>query len=293
LKAGRVAPKGFLVLAAGLACVDGLGALYMSSATLREEPTPWLQAGNAGHSGTMDLTPAGLDRDLVPPDYLGQPIDNRNLLVKKAVFDNYTSHQILRNRFQEQIKIDPLLSRMATGRDRMWFSAAAAWRAPDDASFDLFQRRVHELGGVPILMLHSPEQMLALAPENSRQPPPQPEAAEATGAPCIAAVISELTYQPNLLSFRYDAPSRGYLLVTDRWADGWEATVNDQPQPVLGGDLIYRAVEVDAGPNRVRLVYSPRGFRPLLGLSWGTLFLAAAWQCRRWAGRRPRLVAFR
>jgi hypothetical protein len=287
LQGRRLRPDRFLALAAALACLDGLGALYLSSVTLREESTPWVQAGTAGHNPALDLTSTGLNRDLVPPELLGQPINNRNLLVKKAVFDNYTSHQILRNRFQQQIKIDPLLSRMATGRDRIWFSATATRRAPDDASFDLFQRRVHEFDGVPILILHSPEQMLALAPAGSPQPGDQGRIAGPVGPPAIPAAISELAYQPNLLAFRYDAPSRGYLLVTDRWAEGWEATVNGQPRPVLGADFIYRAVEVDAGANRVRFVYQPWGFRLLLAISWGTLLVAAAEQCRRWAARRP------
>lgn len=167
----------------------------------------------------------------------------------------------------------------------MWFSATAIRRAPDDAVFASFQRRVHELGGLPILILHSPEQMLALAPAGSRQPQDEGEIAGPSSAPGIPAAVSELTYQPNLLAFRYDAPSRGYLLVTDRWAEGWEATVNGEPRPVLGADFIYRSVAVDPGPNRVRFLYKPQGFRLLLAISWGTLLLAAGWQCRRWAGR--------
>ena len=57
-----------------------------------------------------------------------------------------------------------LLARMAVGTGRLWFSSVAAQRPPDNASFKVFQERVHALEGEPILIVHSPKQMRALSP---------------------------------------------------------------------------------------------------------------------------------
>ena len=192
------------------------------------------------------------------------------------MLDDYTTHQDLRNRFHARMVADPLLSRMATGPNRIWFSAAPVWLAPSDANFRLFQDRVHELNGEPVLLLHSQEQMLALAGPNTHSSS-QGSGAALGAAASILAPVSDLIYKPDWLSFRYDAPSEGYLLVTDRWADGWEVTVNGKNQPVLGADFIYRAVAVSPGENRIQFRYQPDGFRSLLAVSWGTLGLCLLW----------------
>lgn len=280
-QSGVLTSQRFWGLAAALACLDAVGALYLARPTLWDSPQPaWFQKANAGHNRTLDLTAQGLDRHLLPAAALGPGINDRNVLIKQAVLSDYLSRLDLRNRFHGQMTDDPVLSRMATGSKRIWFSPSAAWEVPNDASFRLFQRRVFAAAGTPVLFLHSPAQMLALAPEEfpqlATEDPP-----DAGAAACMAAAVTDLVYQPNLLSFRYDAPSHGYLLVTDRWADGWEATVNGATRPVLGADFIYRGIEVDAGPNQVRFVYQPSGFLLLLAVSWGTLILAAAWQGRR------------
>jgi hypothetical protein len=280
-KAGWLDARRFLALTAALACVDAVGALHVSRPTISDDPSSWLDTANAGYNSSVDLSRAGFARDLAPPDSLGPAINNRNLLAKEAVLDDYTTRIVLRNRFQREMVADPVLSRMATGSRRMWFSASPVWLPPGDSAFRGFQRRVHELDGQPVLLLHSPEQMLELAPPNSPQPA-DPDPAPALNAPgCVPAALTSVTYLPNLLSFHYDAPSGGYLLVTDRWADGWHATVNGQNRPVLGGDFVYRAVKVDAGTNLVQFQYYPNGFRPLLALSWGTLLVAGLWQIRR------------
>ena len=87
------------------------------------------------------------------------------------------------------------------------------------------------------------------------------EAAEAAaisrlvGADRIAAQV--LRYEPNELELAVRSPNRGWLLVTDRWAPGWRATVNGRPTDVGGGNFVFRAVPVDAGPNAVRFSYRP------------------------------------
>ena len=89
----------------------------------------------------------------------------------------------------------------------------------------------------------------------------------------------------------HDAPADGWLLVTDRWAPGWKASVNDRPPPVFGGDFIFRAVPVQRGTNHVLMRYQPRTVPWLLIVCWGTMGgVAIASALRRWR-HAPRLLA--
>jgi uncharacterized membrane protein YfhO len=97
-------------------------------------------------------------------------------------------------------------------------------------------------------------------------------------------------YAPDELAFAVEAPSDGWLLVTDRWARGWTAEVNGRPSTVYGGAFLFRAVEVRAGGNHIRMVYDPYGVRPLVVASWGTLLVVAAWSFAS-AWRRARIKA--
>ena len=113
-----------------------------------------------------------------------------------------------------------------------------------------FAARVRE-SERPILVLHSPAQMLALAPAPGIDTPPAESRTPRTAAAAVPAKVLDLHYVSDSLSFRYDAPGNGYLLVTDRWAPGWEASVNGRKSPVWGADFIFRAVEVASGSNVV------------------------------------------
>ncbi len=85
---------------------------------------------------------------------------------------------------------------------------------------------------------------------------------------------------PDELELSIVAPHAGWVLVTDRWAAGWRAWVDGREAPVWGGNLLFRALRVTAGPHRIRFLYRPAGYPGLLILSWGTLLavaLASAW----------------
>jgi uncharacterized membrane protein YfhO len=76
-------------------------------------------------------------------------------------------------------------------------------------------------------------------------------------------------------------PVEGWLLVTDRWTNGWRAGVNGKPAQLFGGDFIFRALAVKAGKNTVELSYRPAGWPGLLLLSWSllvTVLLLTLWQ---------------
>lgn len=72
-----------------------------------------------------------------------------------------------------------------------------------------------------------------------------------------------------------DCPRAGWILVTDRWARSWRATVDGAEVPVLGGDFLFRAVRVHAGVNHVRFRYEPSSYLLLTAISWSTLAVVA------------------
>jgi len=68
--------------------------------------------------------------------------------------------------------------------------------------------------------------------------------------------------------------SGGWLVVGDAWAPGWEATVNEQPVPVLRANYLFMAVPVPARHADVMLSYRPLSFRLGVWISLLSLLFA-------------------
>jgi hypothetical protein len=91
--------------------------------------------------------------------------------------------------------------------------------------------------------------------------------------PAIRIPVEVMAYDPDELVLQFQAPADGWLWVTDRWARGWRATLNGRSVRVWGGNFIFRAVKVEAGPNELRFAYHPFGFPWLAVIGWGALCL--------------------
>jgi hypothetical protein len=89
-----------------------------------------------------------------------------------------------------------------------------------------------------------------------------------------------LAYEPERIVATVTAPSMGWLLLTDAWYPGWEATVDEKPTPIERANVLFRAVPVPKGEHRVEFHYRPAAFRSGLAISlcaWVLLALGAAW----------------
>ena len=280
--AGYLLSKGKSSLAfrliAGLAVADFTGTLLISGPTVYTSAhnNSW-HAMNIEHVRNLDLTSQGLIRaQEVPAELAESHPNNRNLALKIATLDNYST---LTNRFHEQMIEDPVVRAMALGKDRIWFSADPVRVAPTGSAYAQFVKSYHS-AGAPAFLLHSPAQMARLALSGG-------SSAALPLLPCERAEVTDLSYRANSIAFRYHSPSAGWIMITDRWAPGWHATVNGQPTSVWGADFLFRAVPVTPGSNDINLHYRPAGFLPLLSLSWGTLLAFAAVEVTRHFRRRP------
>lgn len=199
---------------------------------------------------------------------------NKNIPMKVATFIN---DDTMRNRFQMDFWGRPVLLGMGTGANRIWFSSNVAVASPSTAAYAAFVKRTETLKA-PVLVVHAPERMSDIrSTESSREDASISKISELPAAQRTAVKL--LRYTPNHLDIIVDCPTAGWLLVTDRWAHGWKATVNGAPTQLFGGDFIFRAVRVQPGLNTVKFSYRPFGFPALLILSWGTLAAVFAASC--------------
>lgn len=280
-----VSSRLLLVGLVSIAMYDAVSAFRISADTMYSYATlSWWHIMSSRHVKDLDLTSHGLDRQLLPPHELGDTYNNHNVPLKIAVVAADTG---MANKFFKSYVADPILSQLAVGAQRIWFSTDPVWLAPSDGDFADYVKVSHALG-VPPLVLHSSKEMLASGLTASK---PELDSQDwlQKARPLSRANIDLVSYWPNRLSFRYNATQDGWLLVTDRWAPYWTATVNGRHEEIVGANFLFRAIPVSSGENMVVFHYEPHGYIALVILSWGTIALVAIWGiARRIQFRRAR-----
>lgn len=235
---------------------------------------------NAEHNPSLDLSGKGLNRSLRPAAWIGGHMNNDNLPLRIPTFFDYA---VMTNRFQMDFANHPVLTDMSTGNDRIWFSSQAATVTPTDVFYREFVKR-SELLHAPVLLVHNRADMAKIREHETTAASDVADVLQVSQLPAARRILVAVQrYTPNHLDFTVVCPQDGWLMVTDRWSQGWQARVNRQPEQVLGGDFIFRAVQVKAGDNTVEFSYHPAGWPGLVFLSWGilgTVFLVpqACWR---------------
>jgi hypothetical protein len=97
----------------------------------------------------------------------------------------------------------------------------------------------------------------------------------------VPAVIFE-DYQAESMRLRVQTPAAGYLVITDTFYPGWQASVNGQPAPIYRADVLFRAIPVPEGESEVLLEYTPSWWPGVLMIgSLGWLGVLLGWFAAR------------
>jgi hypothetical protein len=96
-----------------------------------------------------------------------------------------------------------------------------------------------------------------------------------TPAEPVAQAITH--YDDERVEISVVAPSGGYLVLTDTFFPGWEATVDGRQAPILPANAAFRAVAVSPGRHVVEFAYRPSSVRTGMGFTLaGVLALGLA-----------------
>lgn len=262
-----------------LCIFDSASTLYLSSLTIDSSaPLGWWDLMRAKHDVNLELGEKGLNRRLHPPADLGDYYSHdRNIAIKEPEFANLTP---LTSSIFEKYVADPFLNRTVLGANRMWFSSAPSWCVPDQKAFDQFEA-FSRTAPDPVMVLHSRSVMLSNFAEASSNTGARSRTCPDHSSAMITAPVKILRYSPNRLSLSYRSERNGWLMITDRWARSWRATVNGKMTPIVGANFLFRAVPVSAGENVINMWYRPTGYIALIALSWTTLGLIFLWELWR------------
>jgi hypothetical protein len=84
--------------------------------------------------------------------------------------------------------------------------------------------------------------------------------APAGGDSAAKAQVRLVSYANTEVVVEVDAASAGYVVLNDVWHPWWRATVNDEEADILKANVLFRAVQIEAGKSTIRF-----SFRPLDG----------------------------
>jgi hypothetical protein len=106
-------------------------------------------------------------------------------------------------------------------------------------------------------------------------------------------------YRSDVITVRTDFSQPGFLVLSERFDDGWQAEVDSADAPVLRANGLLRAVPLAAGQHTVKLSFQPReyvwGFRisaittALTGLGVALYLGRSAWKRHGWLSRHSRI----
>ena len=99
--------------------------------------------------------------------------------------------------------------------------------------------------------------------------------------PDATGTASVLENRAERVVVQVDATARGFLLLADQFAPGWEARVNGKPAELMRANHAFRLVEVPAGHSEVEFRYRPRSVYIGAVISLATLVALLGWAVRR------------
>jgi hypothetical protein len=91
-----------------------------------------------------------------------------------------------------------------------------------------------------------------------------------------SAIATITAYADTRVEIAVESAAVGYLVLSDAYYEGWQATVNGAATPILRADVMFRAVPIPAGESVVVMEYRPGwlAWLPMMGLLW---VIAVVW----------------
>ncbi len=265
----------------GLAVGDAWTALVVSQpVTQTSSPLAlrtWKQVRN-NHRTDPDLT--GRRHARLERSRYGKGLNNRNLAAKEPVFVSYDPFA---NKTYRYWASSAVLKQIALGDKRVWFAAQAVAMRTDGRNLRTFEDSLAR--GTPFMpVLPTSDVAEGGQLTNGTSDP-------ASAASMIRLEAAVEIYHPNRVKLSLHAPSNGWVLFTDRFSRGWQASVNAHPTGVVQGAFLFRALPVVEGSNIIDFEFKPAGYPWLLVASWTTLALVASASIlevrrRKWLVRR-------
>jgi hypothetical protein len=75
------------------------------------------------------------------------------------------------------------------------------------------------------------------------------------------ATVIVLVYEPERVIVQVDAPHDGWLVLSDAFYPGWEASVDGNRATIERADVLFRAIRVSAGSHQVSMRFRPTSLR--------------------------------
>ena len=111
-----------------------------------------------------------------------------------------------------------------------------------------------------------------------------------TGLQDLSGLAEIISYAPEKVVIRTDAPQDSLLLLTDANYPGWQAALDGRPAAIVPADGLFRGVFVPAGEHEVVFEFAPRSVangRVLSSVGLGLLLLAGVYLLASWRRRPP------
>jgi hypothetical protein len=89
--------------------------------------------------------------------------------------------------------------------------------------------------------------------------------------------IEFVRYESNEIVLAVETPANGWLVLSEVYYPGWQATVDGEAAKVLRADYAFRAVALSPGEHIVKMTFTPLTWRAGLAISAVTLGALAAW----------------
>ena len=70
-------------------------------------------------------------------------------------------------------------------------------------------------------------------------------------------MVRIVSYKRNCVIIEADTDKPGVLVLHDLYYPGWDATLDDQPVPILKTNLLFRGVELPRGRHTIAFRFNP------------------------------------